>query len=135
MATQLLVGAPLAYMAAACYFTLARLGVFYFYRVVPGATGSHSLLMNAAQARPPRATLRLRVSGCEHHAHRAWVWCACMRCGCLRQVTHGRAGVLRSGGMPPAWSQYTGRLWANRYRASAPPLPPPGRTMRAAIRP
>ena len=51
VATQVLVGAPLAYMAAACYYTLARLGVFYFYRVVPGATGSHSLLMNASQAR------------------------------------------------------------------------------------
>ncbi|KAK9843415.1 hypothetical protein WJX81_001086 [Elliptochloris bilobata] len=49
VATQMLVGAPLAYMATACYYTLARLGVFYFYRVVPGATGSHSLLMNASQ--------------------------------------------------------------------------------------
>jgi len=79
VATQLLVGAPLAYMAAACYFTLARLGVFYFYRVVPGATGSHSLLMNAAQARPPGAPCERRWAGVS--VTRAALGCAALACG------------------------------------------------------
>ena len=49
--TQALIGWPLAYMAACCYYSLFKLGMFSFYHVVPHATNSHSLLMNAAQAR------------------------------------------------------------------------------------
>ena len=47
LAAQALVGAPLAYAAAAAYRSLFALGVFPFYRVVPGATGPRSLLANA----------------------------------------------------------------------------------------
>ncbi len=47
--TQLLSALPLAYMAAACYYSLFQLGMFSFYHVVPRATNAHSLLMNAAQ--------------------------------------------------------------------------------------
>ena len=47
--TQLLSALPLAYMAAACYYSLFQLGMFSFYHVVPHATNAHSLLMNAAQ--------------------------------------------------------------------------------------
>ena len=50
-ATQLLISWPLAYMAACCYYSLFKLGMFSFYHMVPHATNSHSLLMNAAQVR------------------------------------------------------------------------------------
>ena len=50
--TQLLSALPLAYMAAACYYSLFQLGMFSFYHVVPHATNAHSLLMNAAQVCP-----------------------------------------------------------------------------------
>lgn len=49
--TQLLASLPLAYMAACCYYSLFKLGMFSFYHVVPHATNAHSLLMNAAQVR------------------------------------------------------------------------------------
>ena len=51
VATQVLVSLPLAYMAAACYYSLFKLGIFSFYHMVPHATSPRSLLMNAAQAR------------------------------------------------------------------------------------
>ena len=51
-ATQLLSALPLAYMAACCYYSLFKLGMFSFYHVVPHATNAHSLLMNGAQVGP-----------------------------------------------------------------------------------
>ncbi len=63
--TQLLSALPLAYMAAACYYSLFQLGMFSFYHVVPHATNAHSLLMNAAQvsSSPPARSCRTPLQG------------------------------------------------------------------------
>lgn len=47
--TQTAIGLPLCYMCAAAYYSLFKLGIFSFYHMVPHATDSHSLLMNAGQ--------------------------------------------------------------------------------------
>lgn len=46
--TQLLVMLPLAYMCAANYYSIFKLGMFSFYLLVPHATQPASLLLNAS---------------------------------------------------------------------------------------
>ena len=46
--TQLLVMMPLAYMCAANYYSIFKLGMFSFYLLVPHATQPASLLLNAS---------------------------------------------------------------------------------------
>lgn len=49
VATQLLTALPLAYMCACAYFSLFKLVIFSYYRMVARATDPLSLLLNAGQ--------------------------------------------------------------------------------------
>jgi hypothetical protein len=76
--SQALTAWPLAYMAACCYYSLFRLGMFSFYHVVPRATNAHSLLMNAAQV---RARTHAGMHACMHaRALDPWVQFAAQPC-------------------------------------------------------
>ena len=49
IATQLLTALPLAYICGCAYYSLFKLVIFSYYRMVPGATDPRSLLLNAGQ--------------------------------------------------------------------------------------
>lgn len=49
VATQLLTALPLAYICGAAYYSLFKLVIFSYYRMVPHATDPISLLLNAGQ--------------------------------------------------------------------------------------
>ena len=49
VATQLLTSLPLAYICGSAYYSLFKLVIFSYYRMVPKATEPRSLLLNAGQ--------------------------------------------------------------------------------------
>lgn len=49
LATQILTALPLAYICSSAYYSLFKLVIFSYYRMVPGATEPRSLLLNAGQ--------------------------------------------------------------------------------------
>ena len=122
--TQLLSALPLAYMAAACYYSLFQLGMFSFYHVVPHATNAHSLLMNAAQVRRlfpllARASSRgdtgLAVmfrAGLSHCS-------SLMKSGCAVSICFCTTELLQSTGKPA--SRQTDRGWQLLVEASLMP--------------
>lgn len=76
--TQILISLPLAYMAACCYYSLFRLGIFSFYHIVPHSTESRSLLMNAGQVSrfaAPLAYNFLHVIRMHERLPKGEVWC------------------------------------------------------------